>query len=154
MTASSRDDNGMTVLACLLEGLMYLNSSEIKGETIEKIQSCIAQASKFQFDSSADVPKLELVKLLLDTACSLHGKNKDLIMQKIGVLQARMDEMEAKNIWNVDEEEMLIPVKRMSHTAAAPPVSKETGDILRPGTATHDYVVVSFLGRLETYILV
>lgn len=152
MIASSRDDNGMTVLASLLEGLMYLNSNDIKGETIEKIQGCIAQASKFQFDASANVPKLELVKLLLDTACSLHGKSKKLILQKVGVLQTRLDEMSASGVWNVDEEEVLIPVKKMAHTTV--PVSKDTAGILRPGPPTHDYVVVSFLGRLETYILV
>lgn len=154
MIASSRDDNAVTVLASLLEGLTYLNSREIKMDTVEKIQNCLAQASKFQLDASAALPQLESLRLLLDMACDLHQASAKVVTQKLASFQHRMEDLAVagRDSWPDDSSEIVIPVKRQLNTSV--PISNETRDVLRPGNDSHDFLVVSFLSQAEASVLV
>ena len=71
--ASRRDDRAIFILASLLEGMTYLHLEP--DDMVEKVQSCIAQASKYQLDPSSHIPQLDFIALLLDVSCCLYQKS-------------------------------------------------------------------------------
>ena len=59
MTANARGDNALCVFASILEGLTLLKAS--KDGNLEKVQTCIAQVAKFQFDDSVHIMQLDIL---------------------------------------------------------------------------------------------
>ncbi|KAJ3947286.1 uncharacterized protein N0V96_003677 [Colletotrichum fioriniae] len=149
--AGERGDNAMVVFASLLEGLSVLRN--MRPDTIERVQTCLAQATKFQLDPSVQIPQLDVLTLLLDLACSMHQKTPDILIHKLRTLQAKLDANLGSQTWTDLNPEILIPVKRHSSTSAT--LSDDTTAILRSGPidGQHDYVVMTFLNRLEIIVL-
>lgn len=148
--ANTRGDNAMTVFASILEGLALLKTS--KDSNIERVQSCIAQAAKFQFDPTVKIMQLEMLTLLLDFASSLYHQSPDATAQKLRLLQQRLDECEE---WNNVKADFQIPVKKQPSNART--VSEETSTIIRPGgegEGEFDFVVMSFMTKVELRSLV
>lgn len=140
----------MTVFASILEGLALLKTS--KDSNIERVQSCIAQAAKFQFDPTVKIMQLEMLTLLLDFASSLYHQSPDATAQKLRLLQQRLDECEE---WNNVKADFQIPVKKQPSNART--VSEETSTIIRPGgegEGEFDFVVMSFMTKVELRSLV
>ncbi|KAG7122905.1 hypothetical protein HYQ44_020194 [Verticillium longisporum] len=79
--AYERGDNAIGVLASLLEGLAHLRV--MKSDSVERVQTCLAQAAMYQLDPAVKVPQLDILTLLLDLACSMHQKNPDTLVQKL-----------------------------------------------------------------------
>lgn len=147
--ANTRGDNALSVLASVLEGLTLLKSS--KDGSIERVQACIAQAAKFQFDPTVQIMQLDILTLLLDFASSLHHQSPDNTSQKLRLLQTRLDECDA---WNNVKAEFLIPIKKQPSNART--VSDDTAAIVRAGEAdsAFDYMVMSFMTKMELRSLV
>lgn len=149
--AGDRGDYAMVVLASLLEGLSVLRT--IRPDTIERVQTCLAQAAKYQLDPSVQIPQLDVLTLLLDLACSMHQKTPDILIYKLKSLQAKLDENHSSATWTDLNPEILIPIRKQN--AASATLSDDTTAILRTGTAEspHDYVVMSFLNKIEIIVL-
>ncbi|KAF6819757.1 75k gamma secalin [Colletotrichum sojae] len=149
--AGERGDYAMVVLASLLEGLSVLRT--IRSDTIERVQTCLAQAIKYQLDPSVQIPQLDVLTLLLDLACSMHQKSPDILVNKLKSLQAKLDDNHSSATWTELNHEILIPIKKQN--AASATLSDDTTAILRAGTAegSHDYVVMSFLNKIEIIVL-
>ena len=147
--ANTRGDNALSVLASVLEGLTLLKTS--KDGSIERVQACIAQAAKFQFDPSVQIMQLDILTLLLDFASSLHHQSSDSTAQKLRLLQTRLDECDA---WNNVKAEFLIPIKKQPSNART--VSDDTAAIVRAGEpdSAFDYMVMSFMTKMELRSLV
>ncbi|EFY88055.1 75k gamma secalin [Metarhizium acridum CQMa 102] len=148
--ATSRGDNAMTVFASILEGLALLKTS--KDSNIERVQSCIAQAAKFQFDPTVKIMHLEMLILVLDFASSLYRQSPDMTAQKLRSLQQRLDECEE---WNNVKADFLIPVKKQPSNTRT--VSEETSAIIRlagEADGEFDYIVMSFMTKVELRSLV
>ena len=105
--ATTRGDNALTILASLWEGLALLKTA--KEGSMEKVQGCIAQAAKHQFDPSVRILQLDILMLLLDFAASLHYSNPDATAQKLRDLQRRLDDCED---WNNVKSDFLVPIKK------------------------------------------
>ncbi|KAI1477199.1 cohesin loading factor-domain-containing protein [Daldinia eschscholtzii] len=145
--ANQRNDHAISVVASLLEGLSLLKT--MKDDAIVRVQACIAQALKYQFEDSVRIPQLDALALMLDLACSLHQKSVQVIMQKLKNLQDHMDTYMNDNSWHPIESQLLLPI-RNSPTLT---ISHDTAAILRPGPdgGFYDYLVMSFWSKLEAY---
>ncbi|KAI0019660.1 hypothetical protein F4780DRAFT_437446 [Xylariomycetidae sp. FL0641] len=149
--AVQRSDHAICVVASLVEGLSLLKV--MKDDAVVRIQACIAQASKYQFENSAHVIQLEVLALMLDLACSLHQKSPQAIAQKLKALQDRMDGSIQNKAWGFAETQLLLPIRKPStnfHT-----ISSDTSGILRPGAENdaHDYLAMSFWSKLEAFTM-
>ena len=147
--ATTRGDNALTILASLWEGLALLKTA--KEGSMEKVQGCIAQAAKYQFDPSVRILQLDILMLLLDFAASLHYSNPDATAQKLRDLQRRLDDCED---WNNVKSDFLVPIKKQS--ASSQTISADTSTIVVPsdGTSEYDQLVVSFMTKMELRSLV
>ncbi|OLN84904.1 MAU2 chromatid cohesion factor-like protein [Colletotrichum chlorophyti] len=151
LLASERGDPAMAAFASLLEGLSVLRTA--RPDTIERVQTCLAQAAKYQLDPSVQIPQLDILTLLLDLACSMHQKTPDILLQKLRALQAKLDANLGSQSWTDLNPEILIPIKKQTATAAT--LSDDTSAILRAGSSNghHDYIVMTFLNRVEIVVL-
>lgn len=142
--ANTRGDNALSVLSSVLEGLTLLKTSKDSG--IERVQACIAQAAKFQFDPTVKIMQLDMLTLLLDFASSLHRQSPDTTAQKLRLLQKRLDECED---WHNVKSEFLVPIKKQPTNART--VSEDTAAIVRAGDgdSAFDYLVMSFMTKME-----
>lgn len=148
--ANLRGDHAMAVFASILEGLALLKTS--KDSNIERVNSCIAQAAKYQFDRSVNIMQLDILMLLLDFSSSLHHQNPDATAQKLRLLQQRLDKCEE---WNNIKADFHIPVKKQPSGAKI--VSEQTSAIIRPGRepdGESDFVVMTFMTKVELRSLV
>ena len=148
--ASARGDSAMSVFASTMEGFALLKTS--KEGNMERVQSCVAQIAKFQFDPSAKVMQLDVLAMLLDFAASLHHHSPETTNQKLRQLQHRLDECED---WHNVKADFRIPIKRQA--GGAKTVSEETSAIICAGPEGEDgcdYVVMSFMTKMELRSLV
>lgn len=147
--ANTRGDNALSVLASILEGLTLLKAA--KDGSIERVQACLAQAAKFQFDPTVKIMQLDVLALLLDFASSLHHQSPDSTSQKLRLLQMKLDECEE---WHNVRAEFLVPIKKQPSNART--VSEDTATIVRAGEAdsAFDYLVMSFMTKIELRALV
>ncbi|KAF5023227.1 hypothetical protein F66182_4702, partial [Fusarium sp. NRRL 66182] len=146
--AGSRGDNALCAFGFILEGLTLLKAS--KDGNIEKVQACIAQISKFQFDPSVRIMQLDMLTLLLDLASSINRSGSDLTAQKLKMVQDRMDEYVD---WHNVRSDFLIPVKKQPSTGQT--ISSDTVGIIRSGgDEPVDYLVMSFMTKMELTSLV
>lgn len=147
LIAHQRGEKAIFVIATLLEGLAHLSTT--KDDWVTRVQTCIAQASKLQLDESVHLPQIDVLLLLLDLTCSLRQKSHAISWQKLGVLQKKLDELRESPEWASNE--ILLPIGRS--TPSQQIISNDTGAILRPGNDGTDYLVLSALGKQETYAL-
>jgi len=147
--ADQRHDKAIYVMATVLEGLAHLNS--MKDDWITRVQTCIAQASKLQLEEAVHLPQVDVLLLLLDLACCLHQKVADVSEQKKDVLERRLEQLRESPDWSPLSNEVLLPINRM--TGASPTISNDTRGVLQPGDGTEDYLVLSTLGKQESYAL-
>src|SRR4051812_26231188 len=96
--AAQRNDKAVCVLAALLEGIVHLKAG--REDTVVRVQTCIAQASKYQLDTSIHIPQLVILTHLLDLACSLLQKLPEQITTKLKALQKCMDEFRDAPAWS------------------------------------------------------
>ncbi|KAI1663049.1 cohesin loading factor-domain-containing protein [Daldinia decipiens] len=145
--ANQRNEHAIFVAASLLEGLSLLKT--MKDDAIVRVQACIAQALKYQFEDSVRIPQLDALALMLDLACSLHQKSVQVIMQKLKNLQDHMDTYMNDNSWHPIESQLLLPIRNSNIMT----ISHDTAAILRPGPddGFYDYLVMSFWSKLEAY---
>lgn len=150
--AHDRGDHALGVLASLLEGLAHLRV--LKPDTIERVQTCLAQAARYQMEPSAQLPQLDVLSLLLDLACSMHQKTPDVLAQKLSALQARMDATINSKEWTNNITLMRIPIKKQHSSANI--ISDDTASVLQPGKADEgqDFVALTFLSKVEMFLLV
>lgn len=146
--AHSRGDYALEAFASLLEGLALLKTS--REDTLDRVQECIARASKYQLDPLLRIPQVDILILLLDLACSMQQKNPDVMAQKLKALQMRMDEA---TDWQTSATSLFLPIKKQS---GMQPVSEDTAAIIQPGKPedANDYLVLSYVAKAELYILV
>lgn len=150
-SAHQRGDNIIFVVATLLEGLSLLKS--MRDDAVVKIQNCLAQSQKFQLDPSTHIPQVEILTLMLDFACSLHQKSPQMVLQKMKLLQARMDTTLQDNRWSLNQTEVLLPVKKQTSNNQV--ISEDTRAIIRVGdeNGSCDYIVMSFWTKIEAFIM-
>ncbi|KAK3327543.1 cohesin loading factor [Cercophora scortea] len=148
--ANQREEKAVFVMATLLEGLAHLGTT--KEDWATRVQTCIAQASKLQLDDSAHLPQIDVLLLLLDLACSLRQKSHQISGQKLSALQGKMEELNHSPDWVSHSNEVLLPIRRTQITQQT--ISNDTRAILRPGEGAVDYLVLSALGKQESYALV
>lgn len=146
--ATHRGDHAIAVLTSLLEGIVHLKAR--KEDSIVRVQTCIAQASRFQLDPSVHIPQIEVLTLLLDMACSLQQKAPQLAMQKLKALQFRMDELVQTSDWDQMRDQLLLPLKRQHNSSAT--VTGDTNTIIRPG-AEYNFIVMSFVTKVHAFVL-
>ncbi|KAH8126174.1 cohesin loading factor-domain-containing protein [Trichoderma asperelloides] len=147
--ANTRGDTALSVLASLIEGFTLLKTA--KDGNMEKIQACIAQVAKYQFDPSVQITQLTMLTLLLEVAASLHHQNPDHTAQKLRQLQTCLDDCED---WHNVKSDFLVPVKK--ELSAAKTVSGDSQAILRLGVGEGemDYLVMTFMTKMELRSLV
>ncbi|KPM41292.1 hypothetical protein AK830_g5221 [Neonectria ditissima] len=147
--ANSRGDNAISAFASILEGLALIKAS--KDGNVEKVQTCIAQAAKFQFDPSVRIIQLDMLTLLLDLASSINQQSPDVTSQKLRLLQKRLDEC---GDWHNVKADFVIPVKKQPSTAQT--ISGDTAAIIRGGDSNEpmDFLVMSFMTKMELTSLV
>ena len=138
-------------MAMLLEGLAHLSS--MKDDWATRVQTCIAQASKMQFDDAVHLPQMDVLLLLLDLACSLHQQSHQMSSEKLNTLTTKLDSLRYSPAWGTKSNEILLPINRMPN--AQPTISNDTRAILRPGPDEPgvDYLVLTTLGKQEAYSL-
>lgn len=146
--AHSRGDYALEAFASLMEGLALLKTN--REDTLDRVQECLARASKYQLDPLLRIPQVDILILLLDLACSMQQKNPDVMIQKLKALQMRMDEA---TDWQTSAASILLPIKKQS---GMQPVTEDTAAIIRPGSPeeANDYLVLSYVAKAELYILV
>lgn len=139
------------MLASLLEGLAHLRV--VRADTLEKVQTCLAQASKYQMEPSVQIPQIDVLSLLLDLSCSMHQKNPDMLIQKLSTLHSKLDGTLSSHAWPDSMTDICIPIGKQHSSSSI--VSEDTAAILRPGEAggTVDFVVLSFLTKVEAFLL-
>lgn len=147
--ANSRGDNALVVFASISEGLTLLKAS--KDGNIEKVQTCIAQAAKFQFDPSVRILQLDMLTLLLDLASSINHQSPDTTAQKLRSLQKHLDEC---GDWHNVKSDFFIPIKKQPATGNT--ISADTQGIIREGEGDMpvDFLVLSFMTKMELASLV
>lgn len=147
--ANTRGDTALSVLASLIEGFTLLKTA--KDGNMEKIQACIAQVAKYQFDPSVQITQLTMLTLLLEVAASLHHQNPEHTIQKLRQLQTCLDDCED---WHNVKSDFLVPIKK--ELSAAKTVSGDTQAILRlgEGEGEMDYLVMTFMTKMELRSLV
>ncbi|KAM0813599.1 putative 75k gamma secalin [Seiridium cardinale] len=149
--AHQRGDTIIFVVASLLEGLSLLKN--MKDDAVVKIQNCLAQSQKYQLDPSVHVPQVDILILMLDFACSLHQKSPQMIMQKMKLLQTRMDNTLQDHGWSLNATEVLLPIKKQSSNNQV--ISEDTRAIIQLG-GEHDncdYLAMSFWTKIEAFIM-
>lgn len=147
--AHHRGDHAIAVLTSLLEGIVHLKSR--KDDAIVRVQTCIAQAARYQMEPSVQIPQIEVLTLLLDLACSLQQKAPQIAMQKLKALQIRMDELVQAHEWDQNRDELLLPLKRQPNSSIS--VTGDTNTILRPGPGDSNYIVMSFVTKVHAFVL-
>ncbi|RYP24552.1 hypothetical protein DL765_000572 [Monosporascus sp. GIB2] len=147
--ASQRGDHAIFVVASLLEGLSLLKT--MKDDAVVRIQSCIAQASKYQLEDSVHILQLDILALMLDLACSLYQKSPQVVTQKVRVLQSRLDTCLNSEEWGLTSTELVLPIQKQSSNHKV--ISGDTASILRPGQEhePRDYLVMSFWSKIEAF---
>lgn len=146
--ATHRGDYAVAVLTSLLEGIVHLKSR--KDDSIVRVQTCIAQAARYQLDPSVHIPQIEVLTLLLDLACSLQQKTPGVAMQKLKALQSRMDELVQASDWDTLRDELLLPLKRQPNSSST--VTGDTSSIIRPG-GDENHIVMSFVTKVHAFVL-
>lgn len=146
-TASARGDSALSVYASLWEALILLKMSR---GTPEMIQTCLAQASKYQLDPKVKIPQLELMYMLVDFLASLHRDRQDGVVERLRRLQKKIDECQHMGLGS----DFLLPVAK--HPSAAQAVGSEFPAVIRPGDdgSGSDYLVMSFMTQMELTVLV
>jgi hypothetical protein len=146
--ANKRGDHAIEAFASLLEGLALLKTT--KEDALDKVQECIARASKYQLDPQLRIPQLDILVLLLDLGSSMSQKNPRIMSQKLTALQIRLD---AAEDWEITSPSLQLPMKKVPSSHH---VSEDTAGVIRPGTGddAHDYLVLSYVARAELFILV
>lgn len=147
--AHHRGDHEIAIATSLLEGIGHLKSR--KDDSIVRVQTCIAQAARYQLDPFIQIPQLEVLTLLLDLACSLQQKSPQIAMQKLKALQIRMDELVVAHAWDVTRDELLLPLKK--HPNSSHSVTSNTETIIKPGPGEHNYLVLSFVTKVHAFVL-
>ncbi|KAM5514159.1 75k gamma secalin [Fusarium oxysporum f. sp. phaseoli] len=143
VTASSRGDDALSVFAFILEGLALLKAS--KDGNIEKVQACIAQVAKYQCEPTIHIMQLDILTLLLDLVCTINHSGLDLMLDKLKMLQDRMD---ACTDWHSVKSDFLIPVQKQPATGHT--ISSDTAGIIRSGEGVpEDFLVMSFMTKVE-----
>jgi hypothetical protein len=134
-------------MASLLEGMALIKTT--KEDALDKVQQCIARASKHQLD--VKIPQVEIMILLLDLACSMHQKNPETTLRKLLLLQRRMDQ--AVEEWAGNDGLIMVPFAKQPQAILT--ISKDTSAIMLPGLpeAPEDYIVLSYFTRPELGIL-
>lgn len=145
--ANTRGDIALSVLASLIEGFTLLKTA--KEGNMEKIQACIAQVAKYQFDPSVQITQLTMMTMLLEVAASLHHQSPDHTAQKLRQLQLCLDDCEG---WHNVKSDFVVPIKK--EPSAARTVSDETQAILRVGEGEMDHLVMTFMTKMELRSLV
>lgn len=147
--ANTRGDNALSVLSSVLEGLTLLKTP--RDGSMERVQACIAQAAKFQLDPTVRIMQLDMLTLVLDFSSSLHRQSPDATAQKLRLLQMKLDECEG---WHNVKSEFLIPIKKQPSNART--VGEDTAAIVRAGggDSAFDYLVMSFMTKMELRALV
>lgn len=147
--ANQRGDRPVFAIASLLEALSHLRS--MKDDAIVRIQACIAQASKYQLESSMSIMQLDVLQLSLDLACSLHQKSPHMILQKLKALQDKMDTSIKNTNWGFQDRQLLLPIQKQ--TVNPQIISHDTSNLIRPGADgdSYDYLAMSFWSKLEAF---
>ena len=145
--ASSRGDSVMCILASILEAMSHLRAK--KDDYLLKVKTCVAEASKYQCDETARIPQLDILLILLNLACSLHEKRPEELSRQLTTLQHQMDSLLNSPDWNGNEAELHIPIMKQQNQ----PVSDETRTILMPGEGQHDFLVLSYLSKVEAFVV-
>ncbi|OTB05852.1 hypothetical protein M426DRAFT_10297 [Hypoxylon sp. CI-4A] len=147
--ADQRNDHAVCVVASLLEGLSLMKT--MKDDAIIRIQTCIAQAMRYQLNPLVHVPQLNALALMLDLGCSLHQKSIQVIMQKMKNLQDHMDSSMNDKSWQSIDRELLLPIRKSN----MPVISNDTSAILRPGSDDddNDYLAMSFWSKYEAFAI-
>lgn len=145
--ASTRGDSAICVYASLWEALVLLKMS--RGSP-EMIQTCLAQASKYQFDPKVKIPQLELMYLLVDFLSSLHRDKQDAVVERLRRLQKKIDECQDM----ATKTDFLLPV--LKQPTSAQTIGDDFAAIVRPGGADtdSDYLAMSFMTQMELTVLV
>lgn len=119
-------------------------------DTLDRVQECIAKASKYQLMPQSRIPQVDILILLLDLACSMQQKHPDLMIQKLKALQIRMDEA---TDWQTTTASLRLPIKKAS---GMQPLSEDTAAVVEAGGPedANDYLVFSYVAKAELYILV
>jgi len=147
--ATQREDNVVCVLASLLEGMFHLKAG--RDDTIVRVQTCIAQASKYQLDASIHIPQLAILTHLLDLACSMSQKEPEATSAKLKALQKCMDEFRETPAWSGSSSELLLPLHK--HSISSSTICGDTAAVVRPGNAELDYLVMKSFTKAEAYAL-
>lgn len=148
--ASHRGDHAVIVVTALLEGLSLMKT--MKDDSILKIQECLAQVQKYQFDESVQIPQLDILTRILDLMCSLYQRVPSGIARKFTELQKLLDRTD-DNDWGRTDRELLLPISKQ--TSGPKVISDDTSNILRPGYdhESSDYLAMSFCSKSEAYML-
>lgn len=147
--ANPRGDLVIAVLTSLLEGIMHLKSR--KDDSIVRVQTCIAQAARYQLDPSVHIPQIDVLTLLLDLACSLQQKAPTVAMQKLKALQVRMDELVQAHDWDKCLDQLLVPLKKQPNSSAL--VTADTKTIIQSGPGEYNFIVLSFVTKVHAFVL-
>ncbi|KXJ93111.1 cohesin loading factor-domain-containing protein [Microdochium bolleyi] len=149
--AAQKGDRAVFVVATLLEGLSLLKT--MKDDAIVRIQGCLAQVAKYQLEDSVHLMQTDILMLMLDLACSLHQKSPQIIAQKYGALQERLDGYLNNDVWGLSDTEMLVPIRK--HSGSQYVISEDTAAILKPGSPNEDcdYLAMSFWSKLEAFTI-
>lgn len=147
--ATHRGDSAIVVLTALLEGMIHLRSR--REDSITRVQTCIAQASRYQLDPQAHIPQIEVLALLMDLACSLQQKTHQVVSQKLRALQYRMDELVQTSDWDHHRDELLLPLKKQPNSSTS--VTGDTSTIIRSGNDGQNYIVMSFVTKVHMFVL-
>ncbi|CAK7267116.1 hypothetical protein SEPCBS119000_002378 [Sporothrix epigloea] len=145
--AEKRGDHAVYVLASLLQALALFRTTD--PNVIERVQTCMAAASKYQLDESVHIPQLDVLWLLLDLACSLYQKEKSL-NDKLNALQNRLEELKELPQWTADACELLLPLQKDAPHAHT--ISADTSDVLQPGES-NDFLVLTSFSKMTAFIL-
>lgn len=151
---NQRGDKAVCVMASLLEALAHLRTMKNVNDAVLRVQTCIAQAAKYQLEDSVRLPQLDILLLLLDLACSLHQRQRpEPTFNKFIALQTRMEELKTSHEWDPLTTEVLLPIRKQSGPAKNPAISAETRGILREGQGKEDFIVIQALSRQQALAL-
>jgi len=139
------------VLASLLEALTIMKTMKV--DTIERVQSALAQVAKFQHDPTVQIPQLEFLASLVDLACTMHQKHPDVLLQKLHALEQRFKENAGETNWSDSVDEILLPIRKPQSSSTT--ISDETAAVLRPGPqgSDFDHLIMSFVTKSDVWAL-
>jgi len=154
LTGNQRGDKAICVMASLLEALAHLRTMKNVNDTVLRVQTCIAQAAKYQLEDAVHLPQLDILLLLLDLACSLHQRQRpDPTFNKFVALQNRMEQLKTTHEWDPLTTEVLLPIRKQAGTSKNAAISTETRGIIREGEGKEDYIVIQALSRQQALAL-